>query len=286
MRFLCRPIMTVVGTGFLALLITMLAGGVWTSLLVANLATSPAIPWAVVAMALLLWLLWQYLGGRWWPSSTSAVRHRLRRTDPVSFQCFAWALVAGTLSLLALIGLWIVLFQLVKVPGNPLPDFSQYPWLTVALVLAMAALVAAVTEEAGFRGYFQVVVEAKVGGPLAIVISCLAIAPGHGSTQGFLWTTVLFYFLVDAMFGTLAYLTNSIVPGIVIHGVGLVLFFTVVWPQDASRRLVADGGADEWFWIHTGQTLLFAALAVLAFRQLARVTEGIRAGRIRETCSG
>jgi len=74
------------------------------------------------------------------------------------------------------------------------------------------------------------------------------------------------------MFGVMAYLTDSILPGIVIHGVGLLIFFVLVWPADQSRRLVADGGGDAWFWIHIGQAIVFTALAILAFRRLARVT--------------
>lgn len=44
--------------GALAFVLTLLAGDVWTALLVANLASTPAIPWAVPAMAVLLWLAW------------------------------------------------------------------------------------------------------------------------------------------------------------------------------------------------------------------------------------
>ena len=73
----------------------------------------------------------------------------------------AWALAAGGLSIVALVGYWIVLFRLVKVQGNVLPDFSIYPPLTVALVLVMASLVGALAEEAGFRGYFQGTLERK-----------------------------------------------------------------------------------------------------------------------------
>jgi hypothetical protein len=47
-----------VGFGLLALAITILAGGIWSALLVANLRRSPAVPWSVPAMALLLWLMW------------------------------------------------------------------------------------------------------------------------------------------------------------------------------------------------------------------------------------
>jgi hypothetical protein len=56
-------------------------------------------------------------------------------------------------------------------------------------------------------------------------------------------------------------------------------FFTLVWPHDATRRLVWQGGADAWFWIRAAQAVIFTALAVLAFRWLARVTKTARAAR-------
>ena len=261
----------------------MFAGGVWTALLIANLATSPAIPWAVVAMAFFLWLMWLYLGGKWWPRSTREARHRYLRANPVSGQVFAWALLAGTLSVVGLAGFWIVLFQLVKIRGNVLPDFSKYPWLTVALALVMASVVSSVAEEAGFRGYFQSALERASSVPVAIVIQCLVIALPHGLTQGLNWPTLLFYFLVDLMLGVTAYLTNSILPGIVIHSMGLLIFFALVWPADRSRLLVIDGGADAWFWIHTAQAIIFTVLAVLALKHLARVTQSARASHASST---
>jgi membrane protease YdiL (CAAX protease family) len=195
----------------------------------------------------------------------------------VAAPVFAWALIAGGLSIISLTGLWIVLLRLVKVHGNPLPDFSQYPLYTVVLVIGMASLVAAIAEEAGFRGYLQGILEQRARGPVAILITALAIAPGHALTQGFAWPTILFYLCVDAMLGTTAYLTNSILPSIVIHAVGLVVFFSLIWPNDPTRQLVESSGADAWFWIHVAQTIIFAVLAILAFRQLARVTRSIGA---------
>jgi membrane protease YdiL (CAAX protease family) len=207
-----------------------------------------------------------------------ARRHSLR-ANPVSAKVFAWALAAGVLSIVALTGFWIVLFQLAKMPGNALPDFSKYSWPIVALTLGMASLVAAVAEEAGFRGYFQGALEKEVGGPAAIVIAALVIAPGHASTQGFVWPTFLFYICVDVMFGLTAWLTDSILPGIVTHFIGILMFFALVWPYDAGRRSGETGGSDFWFWIHTGQACLCGALAVLAFRHLAKVTAGVRVNR-------
>ena len=262
----------IAGLGVFVLILTLFVGGVWSILLIANLTTSPAIPWAVFVMGLLLWLLWQYLDGKGLPRSTSAARHRYLRAHFVSRPIFLWSMAAGLLSIIALTGLWIVLFQLVKVPGNAVPDLSKYPLLTVILAILMASLSGAVIEEACFRGYFQSALETKVGGLTAILVSALVISPGHGLTQGFVWTTMLFYFFVDSTFGVLAYLCNSILPGIILHTIGLLIFFTWIWPFDASRRFVSEQGADLWFWIHVAQTLLFTALAILAFRQLATVS--------------
>jgi membrane protease YdiL (CAAX protease family) len=263
----------VVWSALLAFGLTVLTGGVWTGLLGANLATSPALPWAPPVMALLLGGLWQFLGGRWGPPATAAARRRYLRATPRPRPVFAWALLAGSLGLVALAGYWIVLVQLAAVPSHILPDFARYPLLTVALVLSMSALVSALAEEAGFRGYFQGVLERRVPGPAAIVLAALLLAPAHALTQGFGWPTMAWYLGVDVMFGGLAYLTQSILPGSVVHVLGLLAFFTLVWPADPQRSQVWTTGADSWFWLHAGQALLGTVLALLAFRQLARVTK-------------
>src|SRR5206468_3672223 len=122
--------LSVVGLGLLAFAITILAGGIWTALLVTNLQSSPAVPWSVPAMALLLWLMWSYLGGRGWPRGTSEARRRCLRANRRSGRTYLWALVAGVLSVVALAGYWIVLFRLVKMQPNALPDVSSYPRMT------------------------------------------------------------------------------------------------------------------------------------------------------------
>lgn len=277
MFFLSSRIPAVVWSGILAFVLTVVAGGVWTVLLISNLATSPAVPWAVIVMGLLLWLMWQYLGGAWGPRSTSQARRRYRRARPLPGQMFAWAVVAGVLSIVALVGFWIMLVQLVKLPARVLSNFSGTPLLSAAFVLVMASLVSSLAEEVGFRGYFQGILEQRVSGPLAIVIAALVIAPAHGLTQGFVWPVLLWYLFADVMLGAMAYFTQSILPGLVVHSLGLLLFFTLVWPADAHRRLVWETGADTVFWLTVAQTIVFTILALLAFSQLARVTKRTRA---------
>lgn len=267
-----------VGLGILALVIALFPGGVWTALLITNLRVSPGMPWAVLVMGILLWVLWRYLGGWGPPRANSEKRHRLLRATAVPAQVFGWAIVAGLLSIVALAGFWIVLLQLVKVPLHRLPDFSKYPLLTVVAVIVMACVVSSVPEEAAFRGYFQSFLERRLPAAGAIVLSSLVLAPGHCATQGFVWPVVVFYFLVDSMLGTMAYLTKSILPSVVVHFIGLLIFFTLVWPQDGTRPFVRDAGAGLWFWIHLGQLVLCGLLALLSFGRLTRVTRAFPAG--------
>jgi membrane protease YdiL (CAAX protease family) len=261
--------LSIIGFGLLAFAITILAGGIWSVLLVTNLRSSPAVPWSVPTMALLLWLMWSYLGGKGWPRSTSDARRRYLRANRRSARTYLWSCAAGFLSVVALAGYWIVLFRLFKMPPNALPDMSSYPRMTVALMILMGSLVAPLMEEAGFRGYFQVALEREFRGSVAVIVSSLVFAFAHFA-HGILWPKLLVYFLVGVAFGATAYLTNSTLPAILPHMIGDLTFFTLVWPHDAARRLVSDSGTDNWFWIHVAQAIVFTVLAVLAFRRLAR----------------
>ena len=261
--------LSIIGFGLLAFAITILAGGIWSALLVTNLQRSPAVPWSVPVMGLLLWLMWSYLGGKGWPQSTSDARRDYLRANRRSARTYLWSFAAGVLSVVALAGYWIVLFRLVKMPPNALPDVSSYPRMTVALMILMGSLVAPFMEEAGFRGYFQVALEREFRGSVAVAVSSLVFALAHFA-HGILWPKLLVYFLVGVAFGATAYLTNSTLPAIVPHIIGDLTFFTLVWPHDAARRLVFDSGTDIWFWIHLAQAIVFTLLAVSAFQRLAR----------------
>ena len=273
MRSDFRALVTCLWTAGFAVVLTAATSALWGGLLFANLVLSPLVPWAALAMSVFLWLAWSYLGGKWSPLRTQAARQSLLRARSVSRRVFLTAVGAGTLAIVSLSGLWIVLFQLVKMPGNS-SDFSRYPPLTVVAALTVAALSGAISEEAGFRGYFQGTLERYLPAPLAIAICAAVMAPEHASTQGFVWPTVLFYLLVDAMLGTSAALTKSILPGIVIHAIGLLVFFALVWPNDKSRTSVWQHGADVWFWLHLAQAIVFAALAIVLFYRLATMTKG------------
>ena len=264
-----RAWLRLLGVAVLALLGTALVSGIWAALLTLNLHSSTRWPWSALAMGALLALAWNYFAGHGWPRSGAAARARGLRANRIPSAFFADALIAGTLALIAIAGLWIVAFQTGLMQGNRLPDYSPYPWPMIVATLAMAAIVGGVSEEAAFRGYFQGALERLVSAPIAIGATALLLAPGHAATQGFALPTFVFYLVVDAMLGTIAYLANSILPGIVVHSIGLAIFFALIWPFDTARVAGVDALRDHWFWIHAGQVVLFSILALRAFRRLA-----------------
>src|SRR4029077_15639945 len=121
MEFVSSQMRALAWSALVGFAITVFGAGAWATLATVNLASTPEIPWSVPVMAVLLWLVWQDLGGKWGPRSTSAARRFRLRANPVPGPVFAWAQVAGGLSLVALAGYWIVLSQLVKIPGNAVP---------------------------------------------------------------------------------------------------------------------------------------------------------------------
>jgi len=276
MRSLPAKLLQVVWAAVLAFLILGAGQGIWGVLFVANIRTSPAVPWSVPVMSLALWLMWQYLGGKWWPSSTSATRKRNLRANRVPGEVYAWSFVAGIFAIVALAGYWIVLSQMMRTPPNALADSSQYPALTAALAILMASLVSPVTEEAAFRGYCQVILEREFSAPVAILASSFFFMLAH-LTQGFFWPKLAIYFLVGVVFGSTAYMSNSTLPALPVHVAGDVIFFTLVWPHDAGRQSVSKG-ADWWLWIHLGQAILFSVMTLAAFVRLSRIGQQWRIG--------
>jgi membrane protease YdiL (CAAX protease family) len=278
MRTLASRVLAITWAGLLGFLIIVFGAGIWSALVAVNLSVSPAVPWAVPVMCVVLALMWVYLAGKGWPRGTSEARRLCLRANLVSGPAFRWSILAGILSVVAFAGFWIVMSQLVRMPGNALPDFSRYPMFTVVSMIIMGSVAAPLTEEPAFRGYCQVILERHFNGPIAVGLSSALFALAHGPTQGFLWPKLLFYFLVGIVFGSTAYLTKSILPAIPGHVFGLLIFFTWIWPHDAARTNVWQSGTDMWFWLHFSQAIVFAATAFWAFRRLAKVcNDGVNA---------
>ena len=246
----------------MALLIVLVGQGVWGVLVTANLNATPSLPWAVPAMATVLFVMWKYLGGSWWPLKTSDTRRRCLRANPVARRVLLWSFAAGSAGVVALAGYWICLSQLFRFPPNQLPDTSRYPTFTVVPMLMMACIAAPVAEEAAFRGYSWTILERQFRPTSVFMLSSLLFALAH-FTQGLALVKLLAYFLGGLLFAGVAYVANSVWASVPVHALADLVAFTLLWPHDSTRQTVFPGGPNVWFWIHATQALIFTVITIL-----------------------
>ena len=80
MASLGRKFTIIIVSAILAFLILLVGQSAWGLLLVLNFKTNPrAVPWSVAVMAVVLYLMWEYLGGRW-------CLDQLEKDDPIPCQ--------------------------------------------------------------------------------------------------------------------------------------------------------------------------------------------------------
>ncbi|MGZ6009946.1 MAG: CPBP family intramembrane glutamic endopeptidase, partial [Rhizomicrobium sp.] len=145
------------------------------------------------------------------------------------------------------------------IPPGPKP--------AIIACLAMAAIVAGVIEEVSVRGFMQGRLEKAYGVVPAILISGFVWALFHTNHSYFdtspLNITIWFgiFLTVSAMLGTIAHLTNSVLPGIVIHaGFDSTYFVSagILQPKIAPLRFLESLAAPHTF------DAIGAALAIMA----------------------
>lgn len=267
------------GTIVQAVLIGMgivLAGTIPRNILfAANLQFLTSIPWAVPATALYLWFFWRYLNGDWPRDDTAAHRRTSLRATPLSARLWAWALLAGGLGIIALVLALRIVNRFVPLPPQTLPpELTQLPRFTVLSLLLAAAPIAGIVEESAFRGYMQGPIERRYGLLVAILITGTMFAVAHLDFTWILWP---YYVAVAALYGTVTYLTNSILPAIVLHTAGNVFSNLELWlygqaewqasasstPGDATSvaALVLVTIAMVWAYMRLARTATATAIA-------------------------
>jgi membrane protease YdiL (CAAX protease family) len=254
-----------------AVAITAIGQGLWGVMAIANVAYSPAIPWAPAVMPLILIALALFLAGRIGPQRSAGARRSYVPLAPVSTRAWGWSLLAGFTGIVALAALWTVLGQLVRVPPNLLPPIHGVPLTTLVPMLLVGIVAAPVTEEIAFRGYAMGILTRHFGPIAAIAISSVLFMAVH-LTQGPYPTKLLVYLLVGLALAVTVWRTGSLLPALVVHSFGDLVFFTCVWPHDGTRRLMTEGGADASFYAALAALAVASVVSLAGFRQLLRVT--------------
>ena len=287
MLFLWQRVPVVVRATLSGVLVAL--GGIvpWSTFVVLNQKYLGTVPWAIVPTALWLWIYWRWLRGDGWPSSTATTRRELLRGEAPPADSFGLAMFAGMIGFTALMPFTILLSRMVPLnAAKPITLPPAMPMITGFALLVMASIVAGVAEEAGFRGYLQAPIEKRHGPTTAIIVTGLLFGILHFRHHPGLSTLGMlpYYMFVAAVYGMMAYCTNSIIPGLLLHAGGDVLVLTRQWLTGQGEwelagkapSLIWQTGPDAAFWGALAAFILLGAAAVWIFATLASATKAER----------
>lgn len=242
-----------------------------------------AVPWAILPMALYLWLYWRYLDGTGWPHATAQSRRTSLRAHRLSGEVWGMSLLAGFIGLATLLPLTRIMSRVVTLPAEAVPIVTppNMPFVTMFLLLAMASVIAGVVEEAAFRGYMQGPIERRYGPIVAILVSGVVFGLLHFEHHPASVLAMLpFYLAVAAVYGGVAYLSNSILPAVVLHAGGDVFSLTRLWltgqadwqpaASPETPALIWQTGVDFPFVRSVIVFAVIGAAAIWAYSALAR----------------
>jgi membrane protease YdiL (CAAX protease family) len=173
--------MTTIGLAVLAGVGVLLAGSlVWGALVTLNVRVSPVAPWAIVPMAAYLWFYWKFIAGAVGSPQTALRRRNWLRANTVPARVWMLALLSGLIGYATLLTLLALMARLVILPASPpIAIPAEMPAITAVLLVVMSAIVAGITEEAGFRGYMLGPIERRYGLLAAILVTGTAFGILH-----------------------------------------------------------------------------------------------------------
>jgi len=215
-------ILRAIGAGMLV----MLAGTLPRNFLFsANLTVFNQFPWAVPVAVVGLRFFWKYPGRPYGRSVPGRV--------------WLWSMVSGGLGIVTLVLALRMLNTVVALPQQSLPDLRQVPTFTVAALLLMAAPIAGVVEEVAFRGYMQEPIARQYGLAVAIFVTGTMFAVAHLDFTWILWP---YYMAVAALYGVVAHMTRSVLPGVVLHTCGNLYSNFDLWMSGHAEWQAGAGG--------------------------------------------
>jgi membrane protease YdiL (CAAX protease family) len=269
-------------TGF----VVTVAGTVpWALLVSLNLKHWPQLPWAALLTAIYIWFYWKYVRGAGWPRATSEARCKNCRAHDLSSEEWTGAIGAGIVGLVALLLFQNVYGRIVALPTGSSEDLTGVPAFTLFLSLFMSAIVAGISEESGLRGYMQRPLEQRYGPITAILVTGTVFGFLHFTHREVTIALMPWYMGVALVYGALAYITNSILPSVVLHAGGNMLGAVQLlaggrteWQTSTvPKPLIWESGADVSFWISFIGFITATVVAIWTYASLARTAKRSRA---------
>ena len=243
------------------------------------LATVIPMPWSFILMIGLLWIFWKYFSGNWWPNSTKEFRkENFRKLKLPSKNLLLGLLAAIFIVVIEQSGL-IVTFRLTEFPAERFSlEYSfleNVPLWAAWLVVIMISSVAGICEEIGFRGYMQVPIEKKYGPLIAVSIVSVVFVLVH-LHQAWSGPILIQIFFISVLFGSIAYYSGSLIPGMFGHILMDLFNFSFWWTKigwQFNKETISYTGMDLHFLIWSLIFISSIALFVLLLRKLRLLTK-------------
>ena len=255
----------------------------WSLLALANLKLTPDIPWSYPLMLFVLFLGWKYLDGKGPPKSTQKNRNLWMRANALAPGKRKWGWISAILLGMIILILILLGARLMDVPSGQIDQIERisiYPFWTIVSLIIMTSLVAGIIEEISFRGYMQKPMETKYGPTKAILIVATFFTLLHLPNATITPHLIPIFFVGSIGWGVLAYLTNSIIPGVVIHCTVDIISYMWIWKNlELAKTMYSESiiknGIDLDFVILILVLLTLLILLIYSFRKLHELNKPI-----------
>ncbi len=236
-------------------------------------------PYSLIFVLIFLWLYWKYFSGHWKPVSTQEFRKSNMRTNSLSRQTWIWASLAAIFFIVIEQSGLVFTFRLMEFPAEKFT--SEYSFLETVprwaswLYVISIAIVAAVCEEVGFRGYMQVPLEKKYGPIIGIGIVSIMFVVVH-LHQAWSGPILIHIFIVSVLFGVIAYYSRSLIPGIIAHFIVDIFNFSFWWSPigwQFDKSPIGQTGVDSHFITWTIIFIISIGLFILSITKLKSLNQ-------------
>jgi membrane protease YdiL (CAAX protease family) len=184
-------------------------------------------------MAPVLWTAWRFLDGTIGPATSAKRRRELLQSRRLSTPVWFWSLVAGGLAMVAMFMLnthaCSALHHTNSLPG--LGELSALPLLSGVAFAITGCAVAALVEEAAFRGYMQTDLDDRLPWFVSVPLVAVTFAVFHlyGRSLDDWRAGVPDWILISLIFSALVKFSGSIWPAVLCHFAIDLCIITLDW---------------------------------------------------------
>ena len=245
--------------------------------------------WSAIVMIFVLWAYLKYFSGSWAPASTKAFRKKMFRDIRLSKTSWVNGILSTLLFVLIVQSALVVTFRIIPFPEEAFKAGFRFESLALWqawLFIVVAAAVAGITEEVGFRGYMQTQLEESQGVKMGIIITSIFFMLLH-LNQAWAPFVLIHLFIVGALFGTMAYATNSLIIPIIAHVLVDTINFSYWWSDVAGKfhwKTISVTGVDTHFMLWVIFLILsLGGFAWVSYKLIISRSQNAHADRISQS---